>query len=295
MIGSRMSDLPDEGDDSNQLPAIDLCNSWGLGNPILGKGALGNEKTGRMYYQGEDKKKLVEIAQRMLKELGYNLGTSGPNGDGVDGGFGDFTDKAVRQFQEGYKNWNSDPLKIDGLIGPETSDALNREMVGRWYHHYQTPIDLVEGGPYHAVTSEYLIKGKLLETGESKKGKVFIFDPVEISERGGFLLDSGALIQCPHGGFVQLIAPINRVSINGQPVAKMGDTFAVIGCPVQQIGSSPGPQPCETIQWIYPSARVFINEKPVLLDSSIGICGNSVGIITGPAVIIRVQQRVKGV
>ncbi len=184
MMNPRMSDLPDEGDESNLLPAKDLCNSWGTGNPILGKGALGNEKTGRMYYTGGAKKKLVEILQRMLKELKYDIGTFGPDGDGVDGKLQDVTEKAVKKFQEEHKNWDGNPLKVDGLVGPETSDALNRMMVGRWYRHYQTPEDLVDGVPYHTVMSEYLGKGLSIEPGKAQKAKMFSVGQIPVNTIG---------------------------------------------------------------------------------------------------------------
>jgi len=128
-----------------------------------------------MYYQGGDKKKLVEVVQRMLKRLEkYDLGTAGPEGDGVDGNFGDSTENAVKQFQEDHKDWDSNALKVDGLVGPDTADALNREMVGKWYDHYQTHEKLVKGVPHHAVTSEFLSNGLSVETGGAKRSKVFL-------------------------------------------------------------------------------------------------------------------------
>lgn len=185
-----MSDLPDEGDDSNQLPAKDLCNSWGTGNPILGKGALGNEMTGRMYYTDTGKRgDLVKILQKMLKELGYDIGASGPDGDGVDGKFGDVTEKVVKKFQEEHKNWDGDALKVDGLVGPETSDAMNRQMVGRelvekWYRHYQTPQELVRGMPYHTAMSEYIQEGLLtIEPGDAQRGKVFFVGSIPVDKK----------------------------------------------------------------------------------------------------------------
>lgn len=43
----------------------------------------------------------VKLIQAALKNNNkYDLGTSGPNGDGVDGDFGSKTDAAVRKFQE---------------------------------------------------------------------------------------------------------------------------------------------------------------------------------------------------
>jgi hypothetical protein len=158
------------------LPAEKLCNKYNNPNPIKGEGALGNETKGKMYYEGKgDKKSLVETLQTMLRDLKkYDLGSFGPNNDGVDGTFGNSTEDAVKQFQEEHKDWDSNALKVDGLVGPDTADALNREMVGKWYDHYQTPVELVEGVPYHAITSEFISKGLSVETGGAKRSKVFL-------------------------------------------------------------------------------------------------------------------------
>lgn len=169
-----MSDLPSEGDESNLLPAPKLCNQLNNPNPILGKGALGHQAKGKMYYTGSDKKRLVEILQRMLLDLGYSLGSSGPDGDGVDGIFGDRTEASVRDFQEKHKGWDGTPLKVDCLVGPRTADCLNRAMVGKWYSHYQTPEELVEGVPHHTVTSKFLAEGLSIEPRDSEKAKVFL-------------------------------------------------------------------------------------------------------------------------
>lgn len=185
--------LPDEGDESNQLPAERLCNRQGAGekNPIFGDGALGNESTGKMLYRSErgDKEKLVTILQRMLRNLNYDLGTSGPEGDGVDGKFGNNTEDAVKQFQQEHKDWNGEPLKVDGLVGPETSDALNREMVSLWYRHYQTPAKLVEGMPYHAAMSEYLKEGLQIEPGGAQMGKVFLIGLIPVNDRENIVIE----------------------------------------------------------------------------------------------------------
>ena len=61
----------------------------------------------------------VEKIQQKLVDLGYNLGTTGPNGDGVDGQYGSKTYKAVRKFQEA-----NPPLKVDGKVGDNTSPVL---------------------------------------------------------------------------------------------------------------------------------------------------------------------------
>ncbi len=50
----------------------------------------------------------VKIVQTLLVNLGYNLGTSGPNGDGVDGVCTSNTIKAIKEFQAANFSWNPD-------------------------------------------------------------------------------------------------------------------------------------------------------------------------------------------
>lgn len=63
----------------------------------------------------------VKAVQQALVNLGYNLGNTGPNKDGVDGRFGDLTRSAVIQFQK--KNG----IKQTGNVGEVTSKALGVE------------------------------------------------------------------------------------------------------------------------------------------------------------------------
>jgi len=56
----------------------------------------------------------VEELQRMFKNLGYDIGTFGPNKDGIDGKYGDTMDRVVREFQQ--KN----NLTVDGKVGKNT-------------------------------------------------------------------------------------------------------------------------------------------------------------------------------
>ena len=64
----------------------------------------------------------VERIQKMLKSLNYDLGYYGPNGDGVDGDYGRFTEKAVKEFQE--NEMPNQPEQWDGVIGPITYEIL---------------------------------------------------------------------------------------------------------------------------------------------------------------------------
>ncbi|MCD1294328.1 hypothetical protein CUJ83_04860 [Methanocella sp. CWC-04] len=90
----------------------------------------------------DNRKELVEHVQHMLIALGYDLGDYGPDKNGVDGDFGDATEKAVKDFQEKHKDWEGNALVVDGLVGPRTGNALNRALVGVWYEKYETPRDL---------------------------------------------------------------------------------------------------------------------------------------------------------
>jgi peptidoglycan hydrolase-like protein with peptidoglycan-binding domain len=60
----------------------------------------------------------VEAVQQALVNLGYKIGSTGPNGDGVDGKFGEKTKAAVKKFQ------TSKNLDDDGIVGDNTAGAL---------------------------------------------------------------------------------------------------------------------------------------------------------------------------
>lgn len=60
----------------------------------------------------------VEYLQKLLKAEGYDLGNSGPKGDGVDGKFGSETLSAVRAYQHDHG------LTPDGIVGKQTWAAL---------------------------------------------------------------------------------------------------------------------------------------------------------------------------
>ena len=79
---------------------------------------------------GRGDKKLVAQLQMFLVTLGIELPKSKAAPDGVDGIFGPDTDKAVKAFQAQHTDFNGQNLKQDGKVGPKTSDALNRAMVG---------------------------------------------------------------------------------------------------------------------------------------------------------------------
>jgi hypothetical protein len=148
-----------------ELPALDLRNK-----SDGGMGPLGNQYRRRMFYKGDNKEELIDILQNMLVELEYDLGPAG-----IDGRFGDVTEKAVKQFQKKNKDWKGNQLKEDGLVGPKTSDALNRAMVGKWNEHYQTPKELVNDKLCLTVTTKFLIEeGLSIEPDKAKEARVVL-------------------------------------------------------------------------------------------------------------------------
>ena len=66
-----------------------------------------------------DKGPYVEELQGDLVQLGYDIGTYGPNKDGIDGSFGAKTEAAVKAFQK------TRGLTADGNVGEKTWDALD--------------------------------------------------------------------------------------------------------------------------------------------------------------------------
>jgi peptidoglycan hydrolase-like protein with peptidoglycan-binding domain len=99
-------------DNPDSLPTLDLRNrSEG------GKGPLG---------RNDSRKDLIEHLQKILRSLGFDIGSLGPNGDGIDELFGDQTEKSIKLFQVKNRDWNSSELVTDGLVGPKMADAMNR-------------------------------------------------------------------------------------------------------------------------------------------------------------------------
>ena len=70
----------------------------------------------------EGKNKSVGIIQFKLKQLGYDLGTFGPFGDGIDEDYGNKTLEAVKAFQEA-NGLTGD--QADGIVGKNTWKILN--------------------------------------------------------------------------------------------------------------------------------------------------------------------------
>lgn len=108
----------------------------------------------------------------------------------------------------------------------------------------------------------------------------------------GTIYHVGAQAMCPHGGQITASAS-SRVTVNGQPVATVADPGVVAGCPFQvPAGPTTKPQPCVRVQWTVGATRVTADGKPVLIQSSTGLCFSVEQIPQGPPVITTTQVRV---
>lgn len=67
-----------------------------------------------------DKGPAVENLQRLLVGHGYDLGGYGPEGNGVDGDFGQATEDALKKFQRSHVDAEGKRLEDDGKCGGKT-------------------------------------------------------------------------------------------------------------------------------------------------------------------------------
>jgi hypothetical protein len=105
------------------------------------------------------------------------------------------------------------------------------------------------------------------------------------------ILQLGCTIRCPHGGVANVVNTNTRVKVGGGYALLSTDRYAVAGCPFT-VGNKP--QPCVTIQWQSEARRVKAGGRPVLLQTSIGLCKSAEQLVQGVALISGVQTRVKG-
>jgi uncharacterized Zn-binding protein involved in type VI secretion len=107
----------------------------------------------------------------------------------------------------------------------------------------------------------------------------------------GNLVHVAATIMCPHGGRASVQSGQSRVTVSGDAVATVADTYPVTGCTLNVSGK---PQPCLTIRWPGPATRVSVNGSPVILSGSTGICQSPEQAPQGPPSVPSTQQRVTG-
>jgi hypothetical protein len=99
-------------------------------------------------------------------------------------------------------------------------------------------------------------------------------------------------VSCPHGGRASYLPTSPRANLSGQPAATVAGTWLIAGCPFT-VGTKP--QPCVTIRWVTPAARVTVAGSPVVTQASTGLCLSAEQVPQGPPLVTVVQQRTKGV
>src|SRR6266545_8377078 len=103
------------------------------------------------------------------------------------------------------------------------------------------------------------------------------------------ILTQAARIMCLHGGQATVVPQNMTVQIMGSPVLVLTDVFMIIGCPFNIAGA---PAPCVNMQWTMPAMTVTVNNVPVLLQSSVGLCMGGSGAV--PAIVVPAQTQVLG-
>ena len=102
----------------------------------------------------------------------------------------------------------------------------------------------------------------------------------------GFILHIGAAVQCVHAGVAQPLTVNPRVTVSGQPIVTVANTYTVAGCTFPAMTS--GAPPCATAQWTSGALRVTSIGQPVVVQSSTSTC-----VPTGtPLLIVATQPRV---
>jgi hypothetical protein len=112
---------------------------------------------------------------------------------------------------------------------------------------------------------------------------------------GGFLLDAGTTIMCPHGGRVTIQPRATNVALGGLAPFVLDDfsvpTPVVSGCAFNVSGA---PSPCLRVQWLMAAMRVSVGGSPALLSTSVGLCVNAASVPQGTAIVSGFQTRVQG-
>ena len=101
----------------------------------------------------------------------------------------------------------------------------------------------------------------------------------------GSVLQHGSTVLCAHGGQAVPVGVSPRVRVGGSPVATVGATYVVSGCPFKPPS---GGGPCVTARWTDGAARVLVTGQPVVTSASGSLC-----VPTGASLVpVRTQTRV---
>lgn len=106
------------------------------------------------------------------------------------------------------------------------------------------------------------------------------------------MLTTTSTVMCPHFGQAILSTANTQALVDGAPVLLQTDRHAVVGCTF-----APGavPSPCISIQWLTGATQSKVQNVPVLLQTSVGLCLNALQAPQGPAIVVQTQTKALGV
>ena len=105
------------------------------------------------------------------------------------------------------------------------------------------------------------------------------------------ILTTGSTVMCPHGGQAVLITSNTEALVDGVPALLLTDIHPIAGCPFAPVT----PLPCLYIQWITGTTQANVHGIPMLLQNSVGMCINPVGVPQGLPIVLQTQQRVQAI
>jgi uncharacterized Zn-binding protein involved in type VI secretion len=100
-------------------------------------------------------------------------------------------------------------------------------------------------------------------------------------------LTQSSVLQCPHGGPVTAGPGSSEVKVDGAPVLRASDTFAVTGCPFPQ-------SPCVTVEWAGASGRTKVTGESALRSDDTGVCKSGAGAAQGMVIVSSTQGKASG-
>ncbi len=112
---------------------------------------------------------------------------------------------------------------------------------------------------------------------------------------GVAVLTTASSVQCPHGGQATLTTANSVAKADGAAMLLQTDQHTISGCPFQvPVGVGTKPQPCVILRWTSGATQTKVNNTPVLLQTSSGLCYSAESIPQGPPVVVQASQRVTG-
>jgi hypothetical protein len=86
----------------------------------------------------------------------------------------------------------------------------------------------------------------------------------------GYLLHSGATVNCTHAGIATPMQTSTQVTVGGQPIVTQACAYSIAGCQLPTI--TVGAAACVSAVWVSAALQVTSNGAAVLLTDSQALC-----------------------